>query len=163
MKFWHFFFLRVWFRTRDALVRRALNRTLEGTPAEYTYNYIKGRLKPYTQSSIDSDIASCYERGSPSSIHYVHVSQDTNVTYGRKSALYDLVVMRLRLGYKYYWEVSGAPPESCALCARPGGHTLQHYALECPAIACYRPQGLSDVPSLVAWFINHNVHCSCHY
>lgn len=58
---------------------------------------------------IDYDIASCYERGSPSSIHYIHVSQDTNVTYGRKSTLYDLVVMCLRLGYKYYWEVSGVP------------------------------------------------------
>ena len=44
----------------------------------------------------------------------------------RHSALHDLVTMRLRLGYRYYWEVCrGAEPEPCATCGSPGGHSLQ--------------------------------------
>ena len=141
----------------DALARCALFIPVEGPPEEYTFSFVKGKLRLNTHGTIDSDIVTSYERGSPSSIHYVHVSQATEYPYGRRSALCDLVVMRLRLGYKYYWEVSGAAPESCAVCARPGGHTLRHYVLECPAIASYRPQGINDVPSLVTWFIDHNI------
>ncbi len=67
-----------------------------------------------------------------SSIHYAKVSSICTHTYGRLSATYDLVVMRLRLGYRYYWEVSGADPVPYRLLARPGGHTLKHYVLQCP-------------------------------
>lgn len=38
----------------------------------------------------------------------------------RDSPSYDLAVMRLRQGYKFYWEVSEAVPVHCTLCNRPG-------------------------------------------
>lgn len=43
----------------------------------------------------------------------------------RDNASYDLVVTRVRLGYKYYWEVSEAAPVHCTLYDRPQDHTLQ--------------------------------------
>ena len=67
-----------------------------------------------------------------------------------------LVVMRLRLGYRYYWEVSGAAAVPCGLCHSPAGHTLAHYIMECPLLVHFRPQGHWDLPSLISWFINHD-------
>ena len=57
--------------------------------------------------------------------------------------------MRLRLGYKYFWEVSASPGVCCVLCAAPRGHTLRHYIMECPLIAKFRPQGQHDLYSLI--------------
>ena len=122
----------------------------------YTYNNIKGQLRHHVSSTIGHNLDTCYENGSPSSIHYVHVSQTSSVTYGRKSAAHDLVVMRLRLGYRYYWEVSGAAAVPCGLCHSPAGHTLAHYIMECPLLVHFRPQGHWDLPSLISWFINND-------
>ena len=71
-------------------------------------------------------------------IHYAQVSRLCSYTCDKFSAACDLVA-RLRLGYRYYWEVGGAPPVPCALCARPGGHMLQHCVLHCSVISDYRP------------------------
>ena len=65
--------------------------------------------------------------------------------------------MRLRLGYKYYWEVSGGDGVPCGLCTSPRGHSLHHYVLECPVLEHFRPEGQFDLPSMVTWFINNNV------
>ena len=66
--------------------------------------------------------------------------------------------MRLRLGYKYYWEVyRGAEPEPCTLCARPGGHSLQHYVQYCPVIDEFRPQGQWNLIELICYFIDNDI------
>ena len=63
--------------------------------------------------------------GTVSSSYYLQVLNDTEeYVYGRHGALQDLVTMRLRLGYEYYWEVCrGAEPEPCTIWAGPGGHS----------------------------------------
>ena len=131
----------------DSLARAASDDLTVHPGVEYTYNYVKGKLRSHVSESITNQLALRCQEGSPSSIHYAQISSLCSHTYGKLSAACDLVVMRLRLGYRYYWEVSGAPPVPCTLCARPGGHTLQHYVLHCPAINDYRPQARWDLPA----------------
>ena len=92
-------------------------------------------------------------------IHYAQVSRLCSYTCDKFSAACDLVA-RLRLGYRYYWEVGGAPPVPCALCARPGGHMLQHYVLHSSVISDYRSQSHWDLPELVGWFLNQKYPAS---
>ena len=47
---------------------------------------------------------------------------------------------RIRLGYKYLWEIgvpTTAQNKRCAICHVDGGHCLNHYAGECPYLAEY--------------------------
>ena len=108
---------------------------------------------------MDIDLNTCCEMGSVSSQHYKAVLNSTEeYTYGRHSSQMDLVTMRLRLGYKYYWEVyRGAESEPCTLCARPGGHSLQHYVLFCPVIDESRPQGQWNLIELICYFIDNDI------
>ncbi|MPC09495.1 hypothetical protein E2C01_002108 [Portunus trituberculatus] len=110
-----------------------------------------------SNSTIAHNLDTCYGKGSPSSIHYVHVSHTSSVTYGRKSAAHDLVAMRLRLGYRYYWEVSGAAAVPCKLCHSPAGHTLAHYVMKCPLLVHFRPHGNWDLPPMISWFFNNDI------
>lgn len=109
--------------------------------------------------SLHRDLVDCCEEGSASSIHYLQVYNDTDgYIYGRNSALHDRIIMRLKLGYKYYWELArGVEPMPCNLCARPGAHTLQHYVLQCPSLAEFRPQGQWDLSSMVCFLINNDI------
>lgn len=62
--------------------------------------------------------------------HNDKVSDHVIVTYGRDGIRSDAVKMRLRLGYKYYWqykEVLFTVEESrCRVCEEENGHTLGH-------------------------------------
>ncbi|MPC33178.1 hypothetical protein E2C01_026521 [Portunus trituberculatus] len=71
----------------------------------YTDTEVSRRL-PAPMSSTRAEL------GSSTSLHYARlarVSQSRAYTYGRHTASYDRVAMRLRLGYKYFWEVSASP------------------------------------------------------
>ncbi|MPC81868.1 hypothetical protein E2C01_076506 [Portunus trituberculatus] len=83
------------------------------------------------------------------SLHYARVSQSCAYTYERHTASHDRVAMRLRLGYKYFWEVSASPSVCCVVCGAPRGNTLRHYIVECPLIAKFRPHGQHDLYSLI--------------
>ena len=135
----------------DVLARHSLTEDIADCPVEHTYNNIKGQFKRHVCSTIAHNLDTCYGKGSPSSVHYVHV------TYGRKSAAHDLVAMRLRLGYRYYWEVSGAAAVPCKLCHSLAGHTLAHYVMECPLLVHFRPQGNWDLPPMISWFFNNDI------
>ena len=141
----------------DRLARDATLEPSGSSGAEYTYSYVKNRIRSHMTNIVSTQLASSYLAGSPSSIYYFQVSDLCSYTYGKHSASYDLVVMRLRLGYKYYWEVSGSAPVSCVLCDRPGGHALFHYVMECPLVAHYRPQGEWTLPEMVSWLITEGV------
>ncbi|KAG0724124.1 hypothetical protein GWK47_000479 [Chionoecetes opilio] len=105
---------------------------------EYTHSHVKSSVQRHVNSSIDRQLRYCCRSGSSSGLHYVRVFHNSDYTYGRHSAAQDVVAMRLRLGYKYYWEVSNSPAASCTLCAKLGGHTLHHYIMDCPCIAKIR-------------------------
>jgi len=65
--------------------------------------------------------------------YYMYILMNTNFTYGRgKNRWTDVVYMRLRFGYKYYWElgVSQTEEESkCRVCGALRSHTLYHYVI----------------------------------
>lgn len=142
----------------DSLARQAVREIHNVPDIECTYRYIKSIVRATVTTSIDDDLNLCCEMGSASSRHFKTIFNNTDYVYGRHSFAVDLITMRLRLGYKYYWEVcSGAECEPCALCARPGGHTLEHYVQYCPAINEYRPQGHWNITELICHFIQKDV------
>jgi len=57
-----------------------------GSPTQHTYNHIKSKSKSYITSTIAHNLATCYENDSRGSVHYVRVSHDSSVSYGKKSA-----------------------------------------------------------------------------
>lgn len=89
--------------------------------------------------------------------HYLYVLQNSNVTYGKNSSYVDTVIMRMRLGYKHYWQVIGRDGECCHLCQESNTHTLAHYILECEHIRPYRNNSLTSVKEQVCWMLNNNV------
>ncbi|XP_068212642.1 uncharacterized protein [Palaemon carinicauda] len=95
--------------------------------------------------------------GSNSMSHYDYVSNNTRFTYGKSSAKYDGIVMRLKLGYKYYWEYKSGEGTPCKLCDAANSHTLQHYIMECSSLAEFR--NLDDnFEQMVCFFINNNLY-----
>ena len=139
-----------------SLAQLALQDDAVDPGPEYTMQYVKRSLKEFVNSSITNDLMQGCDEGSSSCLHYVRVSQGSDYTYGRHGTSQDIVAMRLRVGYKYYWEVSRSPAVSCSLCAAPGGHTLDHYVGDCPIIARFRPPDPLDLQQLICWLFNHN-------
>ena len=87
----------------------------------------------------------------PASISIKHYDQfcDTQHMYGmhkNNTRHCDIVTARIRLGYRYIWQVSNKEPtnefSSCKVCSEPLKHTLEHYITECPEIADFRPPGM---------------------
>ena len=87
----------------------------------------------------------------------VIMMQNSTYTYGTSSASHDSIAMRLRLGYKYYWEVSGSPAVPCKLCDTPRGDTLYHYVILCPHIDKFRPQRQLDLKDMICYFFNNSI------
>lgn len=92
--------------------------------------------------------------------HYIDVLENTNFTYGKyKSAWKDSLCTRLRLGYKYYWQLGIAKEDDetcCRLCREPRAHTLSHYVLECPNITSFRNCSINNVGKQIIWMFNNN-------
>ena len=86
---------------------------------------------------------------------------------------------RVRLGYRYLWEViqnrSDETEEgtricgaittrsgkvintNCRLCDRENMHTYRHYILDCVKVESFRNSGASDIPSLARHFLDPSV------
>ena len=80
----------------------------------------------------------------PLSVTIQHYDHFVNSPYkyrrrGHFVRRHNAVSARLRLGYRPVWQVSetGDVPQfsSCKLCDLPNANSLQHYCLECPAVA----------------------------
>lgn len=100
--------------------------------------------------------------GSETFHHYIKISQMTDFTYGRMLSLWgDSVCMRLRLGYKYLWQLGVEKTEDdicCRLCREPRSHTLQHYILECTVLSGFRNRQILNVTDQIIWmFINNKI------
>lgn len=101
------------------------------------------------QRSVD-DLAEerNYQRFSSVSIHHYDLFCNTPHRYGQHKVLTrqcDVVSARIRLGYRYLWQLQTSPPEDltkCKLCDAPRSHTLEHYIADCPKVAAFRPAGV---------------------
>ncbi|MPC90444.1 hypothetical protein E2C01_085432 [Portunus trituberculatus] len=115
----------------DRLAQCALQDDTVDPGTEYTLGYVKSNIKDFVHSSIGDQLELCCHRGSGTS-SYVRVSQICAYTYERHTASHDRVAMRLRLGYKYFWDVSASPGVCCVLYAAPRGHCV--IIMECPLV-----------------------------
>lgn len=93
--------------------------------------------------------------------HYIRVAQETNFTYGRYLTKWkDSVCTRLRLGYKYYWQLnpnSGDQEGRCRLCNDPGSHILNHYVLNCSFLSRYRNANITNVTDQIIWMFSYGM------
>ena len=92
--------------------------------------------------------------------HYDTVSDHVTVTYGKDSIRNDVVKMRMRLGYKYYWqykEVFTTEEARCRVCGEEKGHTLEHYVLRCSCVREFRNNNIDDVTEQTIWMLQNGV------
>ncbi|MPC49633.1 hypothetical protein E2C01_043442 [Portunus trituberculatus] len=129
----------------DRLAQCALEDNAVDPATEYTLGFIKSSIKDFVHSSISEQLELCCYRGSGTSLHYARVSQSYAYTYGRHTASHDRVAMRLRLGCKYFWEISTIG----VCCVLHQEATLRHYVTECPLIPKFRWQGQHDLYTLI--------------
>ncbi|XP_076033113.1 uncharacterized protein LOC143020564 [Oratosquilla oratoria] len=84
----------------------------------------------------------------PSALWYKRTSNYEKLATGmRLSRPQEVILHRLRLGYRCFWEIAGRQ-EDCQHCGAVGANTLVHYLTTCPASAFLRagpatsPEGL---------------------
>lgn len=105
----------------DCLARRALRDTAVDPGTEYTLSDVQNRIRDHFTTSTATQPRTC-DSGSPGPPLRQCRQQPSACaySYGRHRAAQDVVAMRLRLGYRYYWEASNSPGVCCKLCVRPG-------------------------------------------
>ena len=97
------------------------------------------------------------------SIQHHSVMQEEPHIYGSSKyngRLLDVVTARLRLGYKYLWQVKPSPDideTKCKLCEQTYSHTLKHYVLECDKIQEFRDPNIDTVIEMSKYFISNNL------
>lgn len=68
--------------------------------------------------------------------------------------------MRMRLGYKYYWqyrEVFNIEETRCRVCGEENGPTLDHYVLKCSCVREFRNNNIVDVTLQIIWMLPNGV------
>lgn len=130
----------------DRLAKLACHKPAVDVPVGLSCTTIKGVLTQRTFEDLEEERD--YQRFTSVSIHHNDLFCDTPHHYGRHKTLTrhcDIVAARIRLGYRYLWQLQDNPPVShtkCKLCDEPQKHTVQHYIIECPTIAALRPPGV---------------------
>ena len=94
--------------------------------------------------------------------YYSKIAKEVSYTYGKKgnSRYKELVNARIRLGYRYTWQVMGANddnPSHCKVCNESDGHTLYHYIMTCPKLQYYRNSNLSVLEEQVIHILSGGV------
>ena len=103
-----------------------------------------------------------YER--PASVTVRHYDSYVGIKhkYGRyktQTRLCDVVTARIRMGYRYIWQVANNLDSSfskCKLCEQPNQHRLEHYICECSVISEFRPEGM-HYSDLCTYFIESGI------
>lgn len=77
--------------------------------------------------------------------------------------LVETVTMRVRLGYRYYWECPWSQRRysmamrQCRVCGARDSHTLEHYVMSCPLLVQYRSGSMLSLQEQIVWFLRHGV------
>lgn len=138
----------------DRLARDATNKPMVDIETTMSLSRIKKRIKDFQCQWETESIQSICCNGSESLNHYLYVSQNSTVTYGKALSKVDTIVMRLRLGYKYCWQYIEGDGIPCKLCGQPYSHTLHHYVMFCRELSEFRNTNLCDFKTQVCHFIN---------
>ena len=138
----------------DRLAREATSKTTIDIETTMSLSRIKKGLKNIQSRWEAENIQLIIDNGSESMNHYSYVAENTNVTYGKALSKVDTLVMRLRLGYKYYWQYSEGDGISCKLCGQPFSHTLQHYVMFCSELSGFRNDDINHIVNQMCHFLN---------
>ena len=144
----------------DLLAKQASKNDTVALPCSPSLNQLKAVIRGRQLAAANSTRLALQEE-SPTFRHYVQVYNETHFSYGAAcNVLADTVTMRLRLGYKYYWEYGGpsagcATDRQCRVCGADGGHSLSHYVLACPPIAPFRNPDIHTVSDQIIWWLNN--------
>lgn len=91
--------------------------------------------------------------------HYIKVLHKTDFIYGRSgNTAKDSLCTRLRLGYKYLWQLGVQKTDDeicCKFCKEPRSHTMHHYVLQCPRLTHCRNPNINDITDQVVWMFNN--------
>ena len=143
----------------DEIAKKATEKDKIEFECTLTLRQMKSRIRNSQENKNAYRLERKYE-DSETLRHYVEVARNTNFSYGRnKSKWQDNVYTRLRLGYKYYWQLGGSDIEykkECRLCNEPKSHTLQHYVLDCNVLREYRNCNIRNVTEQIIWMCNNN-------
>lgn len=143
----------------DELARMGTEKDNIELECKQSLKQLKSIIKNEQEKEESNKLNSVYNN-SETFRHYVKVFQGTNFTYGRqRNAAKDSLCTRLRLGYKYLWQLGVKKNENdicCKLCNEPRCHTLKHYVIDCPNLVhCRHPQ-IKDIAEQIIWMINNN-------
>ena len=94
--------------------------------------------------------------------YYTKIAKEITYTYGKKGncRYKELVNARIRLGYRYSWQVMGANddnPSHCKICNENDGHTLYHYIMTCHKLQEYRNNDITVLEEQVLHFLSEGV------
>ena len=145
----------------DRLAKRGAGKDSVDAQLRKTLPQIKTIIRDLQQENAKVDVLMKAERSSTLR-HYCRVVENTDFTYGRFRASWkDSVCTRLRLAYKYYWELGvavDAPARECRLCEERDGHSLSHYVLQCPVLAHVRqPDADTVTDQVIAMFKSQSI------
>ena len=130
----------------DRLAKVACQKPVVDEHVGLSCNTIKRVLRNHAIEDLEEERN--FQRFNSVSIHNYDLFSSAPHKYGQHKTLTrpcDVVAARIRLGYRYLWQLQDNPPENhtkCKLCNEPFKHTLEHYIMECPTIAAFRPPGV---------------------
>jgi len=108
------------------------------------------RVAHILKSSHNEELIDLTSSQRPESCSIRHYDQyrDCKPSYGwhrSKTRQCDVVIARIRLGYRMYWQLQGArsaDESRCRLCNEENKRTLEHYISECHVIQPFRPTNM---------------------
>ena len=129
----------------DRLAKQACHKPAIDIRGGVSCNTIRRVLRSHSFEDLDEERN--YQRCESVSIRNHDLFCDTPYKYGQhktRTRHCDIVAARIRLGYRYLWQLQENPPidlTKCKLCNIPYKHTLEHYITECTTITAFRPYG----------------------
>ena len=142
----------------DMIAKKATEKCIIDIHCALSMRQVRSLIRVKQDEITSAERALTYER-SATFRHYYDIDQETGLVYDKQGSLQDTVIMRLRLGYRYLWELGCETPDKereCRLCGENDSHTLTHYVLHCSLLTPYRNSNINNVTEQIIWLINNN-------
>ncbi|XP_064082977.1 uncharacterized protein LOC135198990 [Macrobrachium nipponense] len=140
----------------DNLAKEATRKPSIDIETSMSLNRIKRGMRIKREVWGTEKAIKVLEEGRVSMGHYLFVTENTKVTYGKVLSKVDTFVMRMRLGYNYCWQYMDGDGIHCRLCGAAYSHTLHHYMLECDNLREFRNVSINNVTEQVCFVLNNN-------
>ena len=141
----------------DRLAKEATEKPVIDIRCKVSLNKIKKEMKYFRNIWVSEHIENLIREGSYSLRHYLYVTANTNISYGKSLSKVDTFNMRMRLGYRYCWEYINDDGIPCRLCGQASSHTLEHYVLECSQLTEYRDVTIVNILDQICHMLNNEV------